>query len=133
MLIAILAAWYRSKVARSQTPFLSDVRREWTEDRVILERMLSSEPNERRMTQRDDIARREILGRLAQSREELRQLVDPPQRDGDGTAGNPGEHHEGGFPRSRTMQMLMSGKGLGTVGAVVAGCSSRVRRWRCAC
>jgi len=29
--------------------------------------------------------------------------------------------HPGGFPRSRTMQILMSGRGLGTLGAAAAG------------
>ena len=29
--------------------------------------------------------------------------------------------YPGGFPRSRTMQMLMSGPGLGTLGAAAAG------------
>ena len=32
----------------------------------------------------------------------------------------PGARHAG-FPRSRTMQMLMSGRGLGTLGALAAG------------
>ncbi len=43
LIVAVASALYRSKLARSQAPFLSSVRREWREDRVILERMLSSE------------------------------------------------------------------------------------------
>ena len=41
--IAIVAFIYRSSLARARTPLLSDVQREWQEDRVILERILSSE------------------------------------------------------------------------------------------
>ena len=70
------------------------------------------------MTDRDEAARAEILARLAVSREELRCLLAPrqkePNADGSSIAGAE-------FPRSRTMQILMSGRGLGTVGAVVAG------------
>ena len=44
-LIAILAGVYRSRVIQAQTPFLGTVRREWQEDRVILERILSSDPD----------------------------------------------------------------------------------------
>jgi uncharacterized membrane protein YqjE len=43
LVIAIAAAVYRAKVARARSPLLSDVRREWQEDRVILERILSSD------------------------------------------------------------------------------------------
>ena len=41
--VAIGAAVYRSRAARASSPLLSDVRREWQEDRVILERILSSD------------------------------------------------------------------------------------------
>jgi hypothetical protein len=59
-----------------------------------------------------------IRTRLAQSREELRLLLDPPpQADGSPASA----HGQAGFPRSRTMQMLMSGRGLGTLGAVAGG------------
>ena len=71
------------------------------------------------MTDRDAAARAEILARLAASREELRRVFDPPNNSNGGES-VPGDH-PGGFPRSRTMQLLMSGRGLGTVGAVVAG------------
>jgi uncharacterized membrane protein YqjE len=40
---AVVAALYRSKLARTRSPFLADVQREWQEDRVILERILSSD------------------------------------------------------------------------------------------
>lgn len=71
------------------------------------------------MMDRDETARSAILSKLAQSREEVRRLLEPPPRTGrDGTGPNGAS---GGFPRSRTMQMLMSGKGLGTVGAVASG------------
>jgi hypothetical protein len=67
---------------------------------------------------REQAARAEILARLTQSREELRLLLDPPEPPA-GTS-IPGSRPDG-FPRSRTMQMLMSGRGLGTLGAVAAG------------
>jgi hypothetical protein len=66
-----------------------------------------------------DSMRAEILSKLAQSRAELQLLLDPPRNDSD--SGEPGRAHDGAFPRSRTMQMLMTGKGLGTLGAVVSG------------
>lgn len=68
------------------------------------------------MTEPDDSSRAELLARLAESRQELRQLLEPqsPQNPGGAPAGS-------GFPRSRTMRMLMSNRGLGTVGAAVAG------------
>jgi uncharacterized membrane protein YqjE len=43
LLVAIIAALYRSKVIGGQTPFLGTLRREWAEDRVILERILSEQ------------------------------------------------------------------------------------------
>lgn len=72
------------------------------------------------MTDQNEAARDEILLRLAHSRDELRVLLEPPPRAeplGDGVSGN----YAGGFPRSRTMQMLMSGTGLKTLGAVAGG------------
>jgi uncharacterized membrane protein YqjE len=42
---AIAAAIYRAQAARARSPLLSDVRREWQEDRVILEKILSSDEN----------------------------------------------------------------------------------------
>jgi len=41
--IAIVAAVYWARAARSRSQFLAAVRREWHEDRVLLERLLSSD------------------------------------------------------------------------------------------
>jgi uncharacterized membrane protein YqjE len=41
--VAIVAAVYRANVARSRSPLLASVRRAWQEDRVLLERILSSD------------------------------------------------------------------------------------------
>jgi hypothetical protein len=71
------------------------------------------------VTDRDEDARAEILARLSESREELRRRLDPPRNEANG--GSQAGDYPGGFPRSRTMQMLMSGRGLGTVGAIAAG------------
>jgi uncharacterized membrane protein YqjE len=43
VLAAIIAAIYRARAALARSPLLSDVRREWQEDRVILEKILSSD------------------------------------------------------------------------------------------
>jgi uncharacterized membrane protein YqjE len=43
LVIGIGAAVYRSKLARARSPVLADVRREWLEDRVILERILAED------------------------------------------------------------------------------------------
>jgi uncharacterized membrane protein YqjE len=45
LVAAIAAAVYRARTARARSPLLSDVRREWQEDRVILEKILSSDEN----------------------------------------------------------------------------------------
>jgi hypothetical protein len=65
----------------------------------------------------EQAARAEILARLTQSREELRQLLDPPP---ESPGGSPLAGADG-FPRSRIMRLLMSGPGLGTLGAAAAG------------
>jgi hypothetical protein len=72
------------------------------------------------MTDRDQAARAEILARLAASREELRRILDPPP-DEPAVGGAKAGAGAGGFPRSRTLQMLMSGPGLGTLGAAALG------------
>jgi uncharacterized membrane protein YqjE len=41
--VAVLALIYRSKAAKEQAPFLASVRREWQEDAVIFEHILSDE------------------------------------------------------------------------------------------
>jgi uncharacterized membrane protein YqjE len=43
LVLAIAAAIYLSRLVRARSPLLADVRREWHEDRVILERILSDE------------------------------------------------------------------------------------------
>ena len=43
LVVAIGAALYRSRAERARSPLLSDVRREWRDDRVILERILSAD------------------------------------------------------------------------------------------
>lgn len=72
------------------------------------------------MADRDAAERDLIRNRLAQSREELRMLLDPPPGQINGS-GAPGLNGHVGFPRSRTMQMLLSGRGLGTLGALAGG------------
>ena len=41
--VAVIAVAYRFRVLNAQQPFLATVRREWSEDRVILDRILSPE------------------------------------------------------------------------------------------
>jgi hypothetical protein len=72
------------------------------------------------MTDRDETARAEILARLAVSRQELRRVLDPPSHQPDAGSAKSGDHPQG-FPRSRTIQMLMSGRGLGTLGVAAVG------------
>jgi uncharacterized membrane protein YqjE len=43
VLAAVVAAVYRSRVAQARSQLLASVRREWQEDRVLLERILSSD------------------------------------------------------------------------------------------
>jgi uncharacterized membrane protein YqjE len=43
LVVAVIAAAYRFQVLSRQAPFLATVRREWAEDRVILDRILSPE------------------------------------------------------------------------------------------
>jgi uncharacterized membrane protein YqjE len=46
LVVAIIAGLYAASLSRKRSPLLSDVQREWQEDRVILERILSSEEDE---------------------------------------------------------------------------------------
>jgi hypothetical protein len=72
------------------------------------------------MVDRDAQAKTLIHARLVQSREELRSILDPPPANyGDG--GQAPRNGNAGFPRSRTMQMLLSSRGLGTLGALAGG------------
>jgi hypothetical protein len=59
-----------------------------------------------------------ILARLAESREELRRVLEPRREAEDPSDPAP---RDSAFPRSRTMQMLMTGRGLGIIGTVAAG------------
>jgi uncharacterized membrane protein YqjE len=43
LFVAAAAAVYRAKAARARTPLFASVRREWQEDSVLLERILSSD------------------------------------------------------------------------------------------
>jgi uncharacterized membrane protein YqjE len=43
LVIATVALIYRSSLSRGREPLFTDVRREWQEDRVILERILSAD------------------------------------------------------------------------------------------
>jgi hypothetical protein len=70
------------------------------------------------MQDRDAAARELLRTRLAQSRQELRVLLDPPPAPANGAAAASGSS---GFPRSRTMQTLLSSRGLGTLGALAGG------------
>lgn len=71
------------------------------------------------MTEREEDERALILARLAESRAELRRVLDPPRTDPDGRP--EADDRRESFPRSRTMQMLMSGRGVGILGAIAAG------------
>ena len=72
------------------------------------------------MTDREEATRAEILARLAASREELRRAFESPRNESDGGSSKLSDH-PGGFPRSRTVRLLMSGPGLGTLGAAALG------------
>jgi hypothetical protein len=63
----------------------------------------------------DATQRRAILARLAESRAEIKRLLEPRSDESEGAANGTG------FPRSRTMRALLSGRGLGAVGATAAG------------
>jgi hypothetical protein len=77
--------------------------------------------NEARMNQIDDgSAEAGIVNRLAISRGQLREILDP-QRDDSIRGGHGGGRQNGTFPRSRTMRMLMTSRAAGTVAAVGAG------------
>ncbi len=41
--VAVVAGWYRNNVVGGQAPFLATVRREWKEDRVILDHILAAD------------------------------------------------------------------------------------------
>lgn len=66
-----------------------------------------------------DSAREETLARLAASRAEIRRLLEPPPRPPAGEGSE--DSRSGAFPRSRTMKMLLSARGAGTLGTLVLG------------
>ena len=66
-------------------------------------------------------ARETTLARLAVSRTEIRRLLEPPPRPAAGDATDSADFGTGAFPRSRTMKLLLSGRGAGTLGALVCG------------
>jgi hypothetical protein len=70
-------------------------------------------------SQQEAAARDAILVRLAQSRADIRRLLEPPDADADAGAAPSGS--PGRFPRSRVMRALMSGRGLGAIGAIASG------------
>lgn len=72
------------------------------------------------MSAEDAAAREAILHRLAQSRAEVRRLLEPPAEESAAAVWRP-HGATGDFPRSRVMRRLMSGPGLGVLGAVIAG------------
>ena len=72
------------------------------------------------MVEKDAAARSVILAKLSQSRAELRAVFDPPPPE-PGEEAAAGTHPRDQFPRSRTMQALLSSKGLGAAGALVGG------------
>jgi hypothetical protein len=69
------------------------------------------------MTPGEELQRKAILAKLAESRAEIKRLLEPRAEE----AGGAGNDDGTGFPRSRTMRALMSGRGLGAVGATAAG------------
>ncbi len=72
------------------------------------------------VTQEELATRDALLARLAQSRAEIRRLLEPPA-DAENADAGAYSSTRGGFPRSRTMQALMSGRGIGAIGAVAGG------------
>lgn len=69
----------------------------------------------------DETSRLETLARMAQSRAEIRHALEPPPRVDHGGSDENFTGSAGTFPRSRTMKLLMTGRGMGTLGAVVGG------------
>ena len=61
-----------------------------------------------------------IVAKMAQSRQEIRRLLEPPPQQA-GSHNGAASGVAGDFPRSRTMKLLMSGRGIGAVSAVLGG------------
>ena len=68
----------------------------------------------------DAQVRAEILARLAGSRAELQKIFEPPPQEA-AAAHSASNDTFSDFPRSRTMKMLLSGRGLGTLGTLAVG------------
>jgi hypothetical protein len=66
-------------------------------------------------------AREDTLARLAASRAEIRRILEPPPPASPGAGPDGGGSAPGSFPRSRTMKMLLSARGAGTLGALACG------------
>jgi len=67
-----------------------------------------------------DVAKSETLSRLAQTREELRRvLASLPESEAPDQGISAGMSSD--FPRSRTMKALLTGRGMGTLGAMLGG------------
>jgi hypothetical protein len=64
-------------------------------------------------------SREETLARLSESRAELRKLFEAPYAAHGGAGKEPGTG--GGFPRSRTMRLLTSNRGLKAAAAIGSG------------
>jgi hypothetical protein len=74
------------------------------------------------MTPEERAQREEIMGRLQQTRAEISRLLEPPAREADPDGEHPAPNGAAGaFPRSRTMRALMSGRGIGAIGAMAGG------------
>jgi hypothetical protein len=69
----------------------------------------------------ESLAREQTRLRMAASRAEIRRILDPPPRTDSDLGSTDGEFESDSFPRSRTMKLLLSGRGIGTVGAMVGG------------
>jgi hypothetical protein len=61
-----------------------------------------------------------IAAKMAQSRKEIRRLLEPPSQQ-TGSPKGAASGVTGNFPRSRTMKLLLSGRGIGAVSAVLGG------------
>ena len=72
------------------------------------------------MTREGPAGRDAILARLAESRTEVRRLLEPPPEEAAAAIWRP-QGALGDFPRSRTLKKLLSGPGASVVGAIVVG------------
>jgi hypothetical protein len=73
------------------------------------------------MTQTDEVERQETLARLAQSRAEILRILEPPPQNASSDADGATGEQSDSFPRSRTMKLLLTGRGIGTLGTLIGG------------